>query len=113
MKYFNKKEVIQKWKKRNGAADFDLKKRNIILYDGGLFAIEKKIKKRPRYKLIKIKEGEYTGCSELVPIKGKKIKYEDYKTYLWFEELNETINYLRRMKRMLNKLGYKTGFEKV
>lgn len=35
----NEKTIIQKWKEKNGAADFDLKNRDIILYDGGLFSI--------------------------------------------------------------------------
>jgi len=105
----NKTQTIDNWIKNHGAANFDLKKRDIILYDGGLFSVEKKIKRRLRSKFVKIKKGKYKGYSMLKHIKGKKVKYEDYTATFWFEELDETINYLRSMKRMLNKIGYKTG----
>jgi len=95
--------------KRNGGASFDLDKRDIILYDGGLFAIEKEICYMPRTRWKEIEKGKLKGCSTLAQIKGKKVKYETYKAYLWTEELRETINYLRRMERMLNSIGYETN----
>lgn len=117
----NKRKIIDNWIKRNGAANFDLKNRDIILYDGGLFSIEKEIKietktrmitdKEPHEEIINGKKRKVYGC-KFVPIKRKeklvKEKVEDYKAFLWFEELDETINYLKRMKSMLNKLGYNT-----
>lgn len=101
----NKKTIIQKWKEKNGAADFDLKNRDIILYDGGLFSIEaKKIK---GHKIIGYKKLP-DGNVQILFSKKKCINDVDYRAYLWFEELDETIRYLKRMKRMLNKIGYKT-----
>jgi hypothetical protein len=43
MKPYQKNKIIWNWRKRNGCAKFDLRNRNIILYDGGLFTIEKEI----------------------------------------------------------------------
>ena len=38
-----------------------------------------------------------------------KKKFNDltYEANLWFEELHETINYLKRLEKFLNKLDYK------
>ncbi len=121
----NKRKIIDKWISNNGAATFDLKNRSIILHDGGLFAIEKEVKtetktrmiidKKPHEEIINGKTMEVYGCKS-VPIKRKgelvKEKVEYYKNFLWFEELDETINYFKRMKQMLNKLGYKTNYGK-
>ena len=114
MKPYQKNKIIWNWRKRNGCAKFDLKNRDIILYDGGLFTIEKETLIKPKRRIIIDKKqnsnGNY-GC-KFIPIKrnGKilKEKVEYYKAQIWFEELNETINYLIRMKKMLNKIGYKT-----
>jgi hypothetical protein len=103
-----KQKIVDKWIMNNGAANFNLKTRDILLYDGGLFSIEKETKYRPRSKLVPYKKGGVIG-SELKEIKGPKVKYEEYKANLWFEELKETIRYLQRMERMLRSLGYNTG----
>lgn len=103
----NKRKKLDEWIMNNGACEFDLKKRDIWLFDGGLFSIEKEVKLRPRSRFKRTKDG-----LELVHIKGKKVKVEYYKAVFWFEELDETINYLKRMKKVLNKLGYKTNFKK-
>jgi len=102
-----KEKIIKKWVEVNGAATFDLKEREIILHDGGILSVDKKIKYRPRSRW---KEQD-NGFFKLVNIKGPKVRYEDYDCSLWFEELDETINYLRRMKAMLNGLGYRTNFK--
>jgi len=102
-----KEKVVKKWIHDNGAATFDLEERDILLHDGGLFSVEKKVKHRPRCRWKELPN----GFSELVSIKGPKVKYEDYECSFWFEELDETINYLRRMKTMLNSLGYRTSFK--
>jgi len=100
-----KKQVTEEWIANNGACRFDLKNEDIILPDGGLFSIEKIIKMRNRSRLCKLKN----GGAILKTIKGKKVKYEDYEAVFWFTELDETINYLNRMKKMLNSIGYKTN----
>jgi len=104
-----KDKIIQKWIETNGACDINTKEHNIILYDGGLFAIEtEKIK---RQKIVGFKPLP-NGMQECVFSKKKCVNDVEHKAYLWFCELDETINYLRRMKKMLNKLGYKTNYGK-
>ncbi len=102
-------EIINNWIINNGAASFNLEHRNIILYDGGLFSIEaKNIRTHKILGTKKLKDGTH----EVLFSKKRITKDKEYKATLWFEELDETINYLRRMKRMLNKLGYNTGEKK-
>lgn len=106
-----KEKVAQEWAKKNGGASFDLKERQIILHDGGGFSIEKEIKYLPRRRLKPIVEGPLRGMIELVPIKGPKVRHEFYNCYYSFIDLDETINRLRRMKKMLNGLGYRTDYQ--
>jgi len=115
-----KREIMQNWVTNHGAATFDLENRNIILHDGSLFSIEKEIKIKPKTRLVfgKLKEYVLNGKKhksqdvKFITIKRKgriiKEKVEYYRAYLWFEELNELISYFESMKKMLNKLGYKT-----
>ena len=105
----NKRKIADEWLNKHGAADLDLKHRDIILNDGGLFSVSKEIKYLPRHRLKEIKEGPHKGYSEFVHIKGKKVKYEFYSAIFWFEELHETILYLQSMERMLQSLGYNTN----
>lgn len=119
----NEKEKVEAWIKRNGCATFDFKNKDIILWDGGLFGIEKEIKIKPKTKIVfgKLKELNINGKTikthelKFIPIrKNNKIvneKYEYYKATIWFEELEETINYFISMKKMLNKLGFKTNYK--
>jgi len=93
----------------NGAIIFDFKNRTLIFPDGGLFSIEKEIKFHPRSRFVKIKGGPLKGGLELKRIKGPKVKYEHYKASFWFEELRETINYLKRLEKCLDKMGYTTS----
>lgn len=104
-------EIVQKWIENNGCASFDLKNKQIIFHDGGGFSVEKKIKYRSRFRFKPITEGRFKGGSELVDIKGPKVRYEIYDCYVHFIELDKTINRLRRMKKMLNGLGYRTNYE--
>jgi len=98
--------VMELWKKNNGACTFDYKNREIILYDGGLFSIEKS--KRKARKIVGYKELP-NGMSKLIFSKTKSVWTEDYKAILWIEELDETISYLKKMKNMLNNLGIDTN----
>ena len=105
-----KQEVVQSWIEKNGCASFDLKNRQIIFHDGGGFSVDKRIKYLPKFKTEKITEGKWKGGAKLVYIKGTKERYEFYDCYYAFEDLDETINRLRRMKKMLNDLGYRTSY---
>lgn len=104
-------EINNKWIRKNGAGIFDFKNRDIILYDGGLFAVEKEVKKCFRSRFVRIKKGPHKGMlmQQSMPWLPKR-EYNSYKATLWFEELDETINYLKRMKKLLNELGYKTTY---
>lgn len=101
----NKKQTTEKWIENNGACSFDLKEKSIKLYDGGLFSIESEKRRVP--KSFKKKQLD-NGYVELVFSKKRKT-IDSYYGTIYINELDETINYFRRMKRMLNKLGYRTG----
>jgi hypothetical protein len=107
-KRINKKvqKEMESWIWKNGACSFDYKNRDIILHDGGLFSIEKE--KRRARKIVGYKKLP-NGMTEILFSKTKSLWVEDYKAIFWMEELDETINYLKSMKRMLNKLGIDTG----
>ncbi len=109
MRLKNKEKIIEKWIEKNGCASFDLKNEQIIFHDGAGFCIEKEIKYLPRHRWIPIKEGLLKGMSSLTEIKGPKVRHEFYKSYYSFCDLDDTINHLRRMKKMLNDLGYETS----
>jgi len=101
----NKGKIINEWIKKHGAADVDLKNRDIILYDGGLFSIEsKKVKRSKVIDKKKLPDGMYK-----LLFSKKKYTDVDYYANLWIEELDETIDYLRSMRKMLRGLGYDTG----
>ena len=97
-------EVTQNWIIKNGACKFDLKNRDILLYDGGLFSIEKE----------KVMLSRMIGMKKLpnrmsqIIFSKKKYPSNSFFARLWIEELDDTIRYFRSMKRMLNKLGFKT-----
>jgi hypothetical protein len=121
LQYKQRKKIIEKWINKNGAASFDLKNRDIILWDGGLFCIDKETKIKNKTRMVIQKESSLVSNGKV--FKGKEIKFipikkngrfvkekvDYYKAVFWFEELDETINYLKSMKKMLNKLGYETG----
>lgn len=103
-----KQKIVDKWIRDNGAASFEFKTRSITLYDGGLWSIEKK--KVKRHKIIGYKKLK-NGGSEVLFSKKKIVPGEEYMAILWMNELHETILYLQRMERMLNKVGCKTKQE--
>jgi hypothetical protein len=100
------KEIMEKWIEKHGACYFDYKNKDIILPDGGLFSIEKK-----KYKARKIAGYKKlpNGNTQILFSKKKIIPPETYKAKIWMQELDETIRYLKNIKRMLNKRGIKTS----
>lgn len=106
----NKQKVMEEWIKDNGACSFDYNKHDIVLHDGGLFCIEKK--KVRLHKIVGYKKLP-NGYRQVLFSKNKPIKSEEYKAILWMEDLDETINYFKRMKKMLNKLGIRTDISKI
>jgi len=107
----NKKEkIVKEWSEKNGCASFDLKNKSVDLFDGGLFAIEsKKVKRRKITGYKKLPNGSV----EILFSKKKMIDDVDSYANVWFEEIEDMISYLKKMKKMLNKLGYKTSHGKV
>jgi hypothetical protein len=104
-----KQEVIKEWISKNGACSIDLKNKEFTLYDGGLFGIqEKKVKRR---KILGFKKLP-NGCSEVLFSKKKCINDTEHYAIVWFQELDDTISYLIRLKKLLNKLGYNTSLKK-
>ena len=99
------KKVLEAWIKKNGACKFDIKNRDIILYDGGLFSIEKE--KTMRSRVIGTKKLP-SGGSQII-FSRKKYPSEDLFAVFWMQELDDTIRYFKSMKRVLNKLGFKTN----
>ncbi len=104
-----KQEIIEEWINKNGACSIDSKNKDIILYDGGLFAIEEK--EVMRHKILGFKNAKTPGFKEAIFSKKKTEKGTEHFITLWFQELDETINYLKRLKKLLNKLGYNTHLQ--
>ena len=103
-----RRKLAEKFQQENGACRIDLKNRDVILYDGGLFSIQKYLTRRSQHRIKRVKEGRFKDCYGFVAIKGKKVKYEEYEATFWFEELRETIIYLQRLEKVLIKMGYNT-----
>ena len=102
------KKLLDEWIKKNGACGFDLKNRNILLYDGGLFSIEKEKRMLPRMKGTKrLPSGSY----EII-FSRKKYPSDSFYALIWMEELDETIRYFKSMKKALNKSGLRTSYKK-
>jgi len=99
------RKIAQEWIMKNGACKFDFKNRDILLCDGGLFSIEKE--KIMLSKIIGTKKLS-NGMSQIIFSK-KKYPSDSFFAMLWMEELDDTIRYFRSMKRMLNKIGFKTS----
>ncbi len=101
----SQKKITQVWIEKNGACRFDLKNKDIHLYDGGLFSIEKEKILLP--KIIGTKKLP-NGMSQIL-VSKKKYPSENLYALIWIQELDETIRYLQSMQRMLNKIGFKTN----
>lgn len=117
----NKQKVIDGWISKHGAASFDLREKDIILWDSGLFSISKEVKTKNKTRVVVDKKPTITKINgkdiksyrvNFIPVKknGKPVKekVEDYKAVFWMEELDEVINYLISMRKMLRSIGIKT-----
>jgi hypothetical protein len=119
MKDLTKKEVeiLDKWRMANGCVTFDYKEDDILIHDGGLFAIVDEPKRSQNVKITFSKIDKYHTMPN-----GKKMKFHEmlsekrpgthidhnYRVIVWPSELDDTINFLNRLKRTLNKLGIET-----
>ena len=102
-----KRKLLKEFLEKNGCGvDIDFKGRNIFIPDGGLWSIEKKKVKVPKLlRFEKTPEGNY----ECVFSKKQFRNDEEYKVWIWVEELRDTINYLKRLDKLLIKMGYDTN----
>lgn len=108
MKTSEKNKLVRQWIREHGAVKFDFKNQDIILQDGLLFSIDKEIKR-----LHKIKNAKPTFDGRFaVELTKKKLKTECYQCKIWFQELEEMIDYLSDMRNLLNTLGYSTTHKK-
>lgn len=99
-------KLVRKWIREHGAASFDFKNHDVIFGDGGLFSIDSKKKMVKRAKgFKKIKDSNMT---EVVFTK-KKYPITVYQASMWFEDIDDTIDYFKDLKKLLNTLGYKTS----
>jgi hypothetical protein len=111
----NKRKEINKFIEKYGCGlKVDLRNKDIYIPSGGLWWIEPNLKKRYKTKVkFNQKEGEFFGMKITnkwwLP---KKVDAEP-EVMIWFNELDETINYLKKLKNLLNKLGYRTGFSRL
>jgi hypothetical protein len=97
MKQSAKNIIVRNWIREQGCdgfAAFDFKNKEVILYDGSFFSIKKKIKIHR-----KRRKAEF----------GKDIKVNKLACTFLFDSIDETIDYLKKTKSFLNKLGYKTS----
>lgn len=103
-----KNKIVRQWIRNHGAVKFDFKNQDIILQDGLLFSIDKEIKN-----LHKIKRAKPTFDGRFaVELTKKKFRTECYQCKIMFQELNDMIEYLKDMKKLLNQLGYETEYKK-
>lgn len=100
----SKNKIVRRWIREHGAANFDFKNKDIIFHDGGLFCIEpRKIKIHKTKGLKKLNDGSYQ-----VIFSRKASPSEVYEAKMWFEDIDDNIEYFQSMREMLNGLGYKT-----
>ena len=99
------KKETEQWLMKHGACRFDFKTHNVCISDGGLGCIEKHEVMRKKFLRFK----KFSNGNSQAIFSEKKYKDFNYEYLIWFEEINETINYFKEVKTFLNKHGYKTS----
>lgn len=111
-KILQHEKAFDEWLHKNGACNVDFKNQDIILYEGGLFSI-RDTKWRAKRPTGRFKKSSHKGYLEMIYYKNKYTWYTNHDAVFWFRDLHENINYLKRLERLLNTLGYKTTFKKT
>jgi len=110
------REILEKWIMENGCITFDYENDDILIHDGGLFGMEDKPKRVQNSKITFSKKASFHMMG------GKKHKFHEmihtklpgtyiqhnYIAYQWPSELDETIEWFKGLKRILNKVGIET-----
>lgn len=134
----NKNQLIRQWVRENGGCWFDLKNKDIILYDGAIFSVNalmQEFKPQLCSKCLKKVEDlplpgnkfnfrtEVKNMNKImgtVPINNgmfqvqfskKKVPVDTYQATVWFESIDEVIDYFTKIRGLLHKMGYKTAPE--
>jgi len=111
------REILEKWRNANGCVTFDYKNDDILIHDGGLFGMEDRPKRKQNTKmkfgkLLKttMPNGKVLKSHEILfeKMPGTYIEH-NYLIYQWASELEETIQWFTRLKRVLNKVGIETN----
>lgn len=97
-----KQKLAKEFIEENGAVEFDFKERTLYFPDGGLFSIDEfpiMLHKIRGYKKLP------NGMTQVLFTK-KKYPNKITKSSIWFEELHDTILYLKRLEKLLIKMKY-------
>jgi len=101
-----KRKELQKFLEKNGCGvSIDFKHGDILIPDGGLWSIE--AKKVKRHKIVGYKKLS-NGSMQVLFSKKRIVKDVDYEVCIWISELRDTINYFKKLEKLLNKMGYDT-----
>ena len=109
--------ILEKWRMANGCVTWDLKDDNILIHDGGLFSIDDDVKRKQNFDIKfeksktphRMPNGKLITGNEMIKINKPGTHLEhNYKAYVWPSELDETIQFLQSLKRVLNKVGIET-----
>jgi len=108
----NEKEEALNFLVKNGCGiKFDFKNKDLWIPSGGLWYIEPNLKKEYQTGMKTFPSKTYPGWYGTKFYKKwwlPKKFYVDPKVNIWFNELDNTIRYLKKVKKLLNRLGYKT-----
>lgn len=111
------RDILEKWRMANGCITFDYENDDILIHDGGLFGMEDKPKRVQNTKVSFAKKPSYHTLGgkkhmfhEIIFTKmpGTYIQH-NYVAYQWPSELDDTIEWMKRLKRVLNKVGIETN----
>jgi len=112
------REILERWLTANGCVTFDYKNDDILIHDGGLFAMEDRPKRKQNFELKFIKPNTTHKFPNGKPITGSEVIFikkpgtyiqHNYIAYQWPSELDETIQWFMSLKRVLNKVGIETN----
>jgi len=111
------RDILEKWRMANGCVTFDYDTDDILIHDGGLFGMEDKHKRVQNTKITfkksanvhRFPNGKKITGSEVIftKIPGTHIEH-NYVAYQWPSELDDTIDWMKRLKKVLNSVGIET-----
>jgi hypothetical protein len=106
-----KKKEAEKFLQENGCGiKFNFKERSVDIPSGGLWYIEPNLKKvyRRKYLFEELPNGNHEIRSYTKWWLPKEWESTP-EVNVFFEEIDEIIEYFKKVKKLLNKMGYKTN----